>query len=49
MCPSGTLNRASGVRQAVNRSRLLDVVRSPVLTTEAVGDQGGCMAAQPVH
>ena len=48
MCPSGILNRPSSVRQAVNRSRLLDVVRSPALITEVVADRGGYVAAQPV-
>ena len=48
MCPSGVLNRASEVRQAVNRSRLLDVAHSPALITEVVADQGGYVAARPV-
>ena len=48
MCPSGILNRPSGVRQAVNRSRLLDVVRSPALITEVVADRGGYVAVEAV-
>ncbi len=48
MSLSSILNRPSGVQQAVNRSRLLAVVRIPALITEVMANRGGYMATRAV-
>ncbi|HUS45757.1 MAG TPA: hypothetical protein VM219_06970 [Phycisphaerae bacterium] len=48
MSSHGVLSRASGFRQAVNRSRLLEVARSPAIIAEIVADRGGYVDVQPV-